>query len=98
MPVDPNHAYTDVAHPKTVVGAEFRYHCHSIFVGPGPRGRTRTALFQNGWRYVVRDGITTREAVMIEVTTPWLPRRCGHIEQPGIGSDPACQGCENRGF
>jgi hypothetical protein len=97
-PVDPNHAYVDVAHPKTIVGADFRYDCHSDKVGPGPRGRARKAWFQSGWRVLQRGDIVTRDPVMVEIETPWLPKTCGHIEQPGLGSDPACAGCENRGF
>lgn len=98
MPTDPNYQFVDVAHPKTVVGAGWTYGCHSSKVGPGPRGRTRTATFQSGWRAVRRGDILTREPIMIEVETPWLPKPCGHIEQPRRGSDPACAGCQNRGF
>lgn len=68
-----------------------RYGCHSYNVGPGPRGASTTICVQDGWNY---NG--TRR--MIAVTKDWLPMKCGHIEQAGLGPDPLCAGCENRSF
>lgn len=97
MPIDPDHIYADQPHPRTVQPAEFRYGCHSRKIGSGPRGRTRKLLVQDGWRLSV-DGGLVRVALMREVETQWKPIDCGHIAQIDRGADPACAGCENRGF
>ena len=94
MPVDPNNPYNDTPHPKTVIGAGYRYGCHSDKLGTEPRGRNTTSLMQDGWRWFVRKGETTREPIMVAVTSQWIPRACGHNEN---ASDPACTGCFNRG-
>lgn len=74
------------------------YGCHSSKVGPQSRGEPTTVSMQDGWRYLTRGGIVTREPVMRDVTTKWLPIKCGHLKQSGRGSDPLCAGCVNRGF
>ncbi len=38
-PVDPNHPYADMPHPKTVPAPGWTYGCHSSKVGDLPRGR-----------------------------------------------------------
>lgn len=67
--------------------------------GQGPRGRTRTTTFQDGWiELALPDGTTTRVPRLTEVTTPWLPIRCTIQQQAGMPPDPQCQGCENNPF
>lgn len=61
----------------------------------GPRGRTTTSLMQDGWRVIRRGDIVTREPVMVEVKTEWLPMTCGKLKQAGVGPDRLCAGCEN---
>lgn len=89
MPVDPDYIYADTVHKKTAIDGFFRYSCHSRNVGSGPRGETVQWEFQAGW---AEDG----RRVMVKGATEWKPMLCGHIEQPGIGSDPHCEGCANR--
>lgn len=96
MPTDPNHAHADVAHPKTVMEAGWTYGCHTDKVGPGPRGCTRKAWVQDGWRTIRRGEIVTREPIMVEVETKWNSVACGHLMSAGQQSDPACAGCESR--
>lgn len=93
MPTDPTYAHADVSHPRMVVEDGWIYGCHSDVLGPEPRGRTRTAWVQDGWRTLQRGEITTREPVMIEVTTKWNPLGCGHVVESGRGADPQCDGC-----
>jgi hypothetical protein len=95
MPTDPNNPYVDTPHPLTVQAQGYRYGCHSDKVGPEPRGRTRTTWVQDGWRTLTRGEIVTREPVMVQVTTPWIPQNCGHMLQPGLPPDPNCKGCAN---
>lgn len=70
-----------------------KYGCNTTT--KGPRGRTTSSLMQSGWREIRRGEIVTREPVMVEVTTQWLPMRCGRLDQIGIGPDKLCAGCEN---
>jgi hypothetical protein len=49
---------------------------------------------QDGWRVMRRGEIITREPIMREVTTEWLPMRCGRLEQAGH-VDHNCKGCAN---
>lgn len=69
------------------------YGCNTI--NKGPRGRTTTSLMQDGWRVTHRGDIVTREPVMVEVKTEWLPMTCGKLKQAGMGRDRLCAGCEN---
>jgi hypothetical protein len=89
MPTDPNNPYVDVPHEKTVIGPDYRYGCHSDKVGPMPRGRTISWVFQDGWT-------TDGRRNMVHGATQWIPRKCGHDQQVGKGSDPHCRGCVNR--
>lgn len=89
MPTDPNNPYVDVPHEKTVIGPDYRYGCHSDKVGSEPRGRTIRWVLQDGWTYDNRRS-------MIAGKTEWIPRKCGHEQQAGQGSDPHCRGCVNR--
>lgn len=61
----------------------------------GPRGRTTSSLMQSGWREIRRGEIVTREPVMVEVKTEWIPMTCGKLKQAGVGRDRLCAGCEN---
>lgn len=73
-----------------------KYGCNTQ--GAGPRGRTRTYMVPAGWHEFGRDPVTgevRQERVMRPVTTAWLPRKCGLLQQAGMGPDPACAGCEN---
>ena len=63
--------------------------------GRGPRGKPVPLLVQDGWRVVRRGDRLTREAVLVEVTAPWGPRRCGYLPRGDAAQDARCSGCEN---
>jgi len=42
-------------------------------VGRGPRGQAGPLLVQDSWRLTKRGDRLTREPIMVDVTTPWLP-------------------------
>lgn len=67
-----------------------RYGCNTR--NRGPRGQAAPLLVQDGWRVVRSGNYMTREQVLAEVTTPWLPVRCGYLAR---GTDGRCAGCEN---
>lgn len=85
MPLDPNHAYADTPHERTVhlPSQGWRYGCHSARTGTMPRGG-QTRYFAHPWRY----------AGPAAVETAWLPIPCGHTTR---AADAACEGCVNRG-
>ena len=56
------------------------------------RGRATTSLMQAGWRNLHRGTEIVREAVMVPVTTEWIPKSCGILPQDGF-DDPGCAGC-----
>lgn len=62
MPTNPNHPYVDVAHPRTVKGADFRYSCINTERG-GVTKYLAHPWSANAGRLVV---------------TQWLPMACGH--------------------
>lgn len=80
MPVMDGYAYADTPHERTIVDSSFRYGCH----GRMPTPQT-VASVQDGWH----DG----RRRMIELTSEWLPIKCGHIMRL---TDPACTDCINR--
>lgn len=69
------------------------YDCHSEKVGPEPRGRSRTAWMQDGWRVITRGEIVTREPIMVQTMTDWKKMGCGHVVEPWRRPDRQCQGC-----
>jgi hypothetical protein len=56
------------------------------------RGRTTTSLMQDGYAVYHRGDHITREPVMRQVTTEWLPMACGDLPQVGR-VDVNCRGC-----
>lgn len=61
----------------------------------GPRSKPVPLLVQAGWRVLQRGEITTREPIMREVTTQWLPIACGYIRKENDHQSHLCDGCEN---
>lgn len=88
MPVDPLNPYTDLAHPSTRIGDDYRYGCWSV--DKGPRGTTTVILVP--WFRVNVCGVLQQKSKEIE--TDWKPINCGH-DPEARATDRACRGCEN---
>lgn len=73
-----------------------QYGCHSDNTTTAPRGTAVPLIVQDGYAPGPAPG--TRVQRTKSVMPVWLDIKCGHIPQQGMGSDPLCAGCVNRGF
>lgn len=83
MPVDPNHKYTDQAHPSTVDN-NYHYGCYNR-----PPVEPYWEFFQDGW---TEEG--TRNMVAVKVSFK-EDVNCGHVGLSGLNktNDPKCKDC-----
>lgn len=57
-----------------------------------PMKYNRTLMVQSGWRDIRRGDVMTREAIMVEIVTPWQLRKCGALEKDRVAQ---CVGCQH---